>query len=193
MITIELDQNQAGLIWMAASAKADWMISHGWPAIQSEKLKNYGLTKDDEQTYHQAIGLAGEAAVHLWVYGNLSKFFEAQRINQAAAIGDGGEDMAGINIKAVDSLCSLPMQQNLLVQSARLSTNIIYLQTLVMISEPFMFISNLKVKIVGAISGSSIANNFKPSHGNPPCYMVPFELLFPPEALLWNEHKRKIK
>jgi len=62
-----------------------------------------------------------------------------------------------------------------------------------MILEPFMFISNLKVKIVGAISGSSIATNFKPSHGNPPCYMVPFELLFPPEALLWNEHKRKIK
>jgi hypothetical protein len=193
MVVIELDENQAGLIWMAASAKADWMLAHGWPAIQSEKLKNYGLTKDDEQTYHQAIGLAGEAAVHLWVYGNLSRFFQAQRINQSSATGDGGEDLQGINVKAVDSLCSLPMQQNLLVQSPRLSTNIIYLQTLVMISEPFMFISNLKVKIVGAISGSSIATNFKPSHGNPPCYMVPFELLFPPEALLWNEHKRKIK
>ena len=193
MININLEENQAALIWMAASAKADWMLSHGWPAIESQKLKNYGLTKEDEQTYHQAIGLAGEAAVHLWVYGNLSRFFAAQRINQSSATGDGGEDLQGINVKAVDSLCSLPMQQNLLVQSARLATNIIYLQTLVMVSEPFMFISNLNVKIIGAISGSSIANNFKPSHGNPPCFMVPFELLYPPEALLWNEQKRKIK
>lgn len=190
---INIDENQAGLIWMAASAKAEWMLQHNWEPIESEKMKAWNLNKTDEQTYHQAIGLAGEAAVHLWIFGNLSRFFATQQINNNNHKGDGGEDIPGVNIKSVDNLCKQPYKQMMLIRPSRISSDIIYLQTMVLIHNPYEFIYNLKVQIIGAISGSSVMANFKVDAYPIPCYLIPFDLLYPPEALLWDEQKRKIK
>jgi len=190
---ISIDENQAGLIWMAASSKAEWMNKNNWPPIQSGKMKSWNLNPTEEQTYHQAIGLAGEAAVHLWIFGNLSRFFIQQQINNDGTKGDGGEDIPGVNIKAVDSLCNEPLKQMMMIPPSRISSDIIYLQTMVIINNPYEFIYNLRVQIIGAISGASIMNNFKIDHAPIPCYQIPFDLLYPPEALLWDEQKRKIK
>ncbi len=182
--TVQFNHNDTALLWMAGSAKAEWFRSHRWPNTKTPKLASYNLTPDEEQHYMQFIGLAGEAAIHRILYGDLHRFWIAQGLQQKSHRGDGGNDLPGLDIKCADMIGG--KVPNLLIQAKLIKPETIYILAIASVDEPKKP-ELLEVKVLGCIRGSSARVHGSIVEFHYLNYLVSAEQLTPIDVLKWPE------
>lgn len=190
-IQITHDQATTNLLWSAAGAKAAWFQQNHW-ASKLSRMAKFGITPTEAEHFQQFVGLAGEAAVWQWLWGDLGEFWEQQsELHETQTRTDGGHDLpGGLDVKSRDlmhhSAAHLP---DLLLTPSRLNPRSQYLLTVVCLAEPWRP-QETEVVLCGAISGQVIQSQQSRWYSEKLRMLAIAQGdLSPVETLRWPEHK----
>ena len=156
---IEFDTSTTKLLWEIGKAKAAWFAQNNWVGALSRFLR-FGITTPEAENYQQFFGLAGEAAVWQWLWGDLGEFWEQQAwLHESKALSDGGQDLPGLDVKTRDLIYhSDPTQPDLILTPNKINPDVWYVLCIVHLDQPKVPLE-LLVSIAGTIDGKTIQNN----------------------------------
>ena len=188
-IHITHDKSTTDLLWDIGKAKADWFRQNNWTSSLS-RLVRFGLSVVEAEHYQQFLGLAGEAAVWQWLWGDLGEFWEQQAwLHESKALSDGGQDLPGLDVKTRDLIYHREIHQpDLLLTPHRINETIHYVLSVVSLAEPFKPLET-DVHICGTISGLTVSHlQQRWFNAELKRLVIPQEELSPVQILRWQEH-----
>jgi hypothetical protein len=188
-IQVDFDTSTIKLFKQIGEAKAAWFSQNNWVNHLS-RLIRFGLSVTDAENFQQFLGLAGEAAVWQWLWGDLGEFWEQQAfLHESKALSDGGQDLPGLDVKTRDLIYfSDPAKPDLLLTPNKINQNVYYVLCIVLLDKPIVPLE-LTVQIAGTISGQTVLDNQDKWYDQKlQRIVISQDKLAPIQTLRWAEH-----
>ena len=180
---IDFGPHTTNLLWRIGQEKSVLFKKNNWP-IHIQRMDKFNISEEQARTYNQFCGLAGEAALWEWLYGDLSGFWEQQaNLHESQALTDGGTDMGNLDVKTRD-LITDPIPW-LIITPHKLDTKVRYVLCVVQSEHPSKP-ETVSVDIIGSIHGE-VVERLKHHWWHEGLHRITIEqeFLTPPETLKW--------